>query len=213
MSDKKIIIIALILAALLIGGGWYFAKYRAPSATISQLQSSASPSPQALEPGISFGNPEAPVVIEEYTNFLCPACSHFATDTFLNIKDDYIKNGKVKIVFFIFPPLELGRAALCAQEQDKFVEYHDYVFSHQSQITEEKILKEFALNAGLNEQQFNACYDAQKYQDKVERWFNEGQARGVDATPTFFINNQKFIGAQPYEEFKKIIEEKLNQAL
>lgn len=210
MTDKKIIIAALILAILVIGGGWYYSTHNPQPASISQQ--SPTPLAAATEPGINFGDPQAPVTMEIYTNFLCPACARFASESFGKIKDDYIAKGKVKVVFYIFPPLELSKAALCAEEQEKYIEYHDYVFSHQTQITDEAILKDFAVNAGLDGQKFNACYDAlDKYADKIQKWLNEGQARGVEATPTFFINGQKFIGAQPYAEFKKIIDEKLNQ--
>jgi len=207
MTDKKIIFIAILLAILVIGGGWYYAKNQPQEAAISQPQGSGAPT----ESGISFGNPNAPVVMEEYTNFLCPACARFATETFGQIKDNYIASGKVRMVFYIFPPLELSRAALCSEEQGKFLEYHDYVFAHQSQITDENVLKDFAVNAGLDGQKFSTCYASDKYKDKIQKWLDEGQARGVDSTPTFFINGQKFIGAQPYSEFQKLIDEKLNQ--
>jgi len=209
MNDKKIIFFAIILALLVIGGGWYYAKTRPNQAAISQPQTSSSP--VATEPGISFGNPNAPVVMEEYTNFLCPACARFANETFNQIKDTYIATGKVRMVFYIFPPLETAKAGLCANEQGKFIDYHEYVFAHQSQITAESILKDFAVNAGLDGQKFEACYVQDTYKDKIQKWVDEGQARGVDSTPTFFINGQKFIGAQAYSEFQKIIDQKLNQ--
>ncbi|TSC53409.1 MAG: DSBA oxidoreductase [Parcubacteria group bacterium LiPW_39] len=212
MSDKKIIVAALILAALLAGGGWYYSKHQVPSAAILPT-GTASPETVASEPGIIIGNPDAPVVMEEYTNFLCPACGNFASGTLERIKEEYIKTGKVKLIVYIYPPQELSKAALCAQEQNKFMEYHNYLFTHQGQISSEKDLKDLAANAGLDTQKFDACFDAlNKYQDKIQKWYDEGEARGVDATPTFFINGQKFIGAQPFEDFQKIIEGKLNQA-
>lgn len=211
MTDKKIIIFALVLSVLLVGGSWYYSK-QAPGASISGAFSSPGLSAAVSEAGILVGNPAAPVTIEEYTNFICPACGRFANTAFGQIKDDYIKIGKVKMVIYIFPPYELGRAALCSQEQNKFTEYHDYLFVHQDQITKDDDLKNMAVNAGLDSQKFNACYDSEKYKDIVAKWSEQGISRGVDATPTFFINGQKLIGAQPYDDFKKIIDQKLNQA-
>ena len=208
MSDKKIIVVAIILSVLVIGGGWYYSKNSPQQAAISQPQKTVA---VISEAGISFGDPNAPVTIEEYTNFLCPACARFATETFGKIKDAYVATGKVKFVFFIYPPFELGKATLCAQEQNKFIEYHDYLFNHQGQITGEDILKDFATNVGMDLTKFNECYASGKYDGKLQKWLDEGQAREVDATPTFFISGQKFIGAQPYEEFQKIIDQKLNQ--
>ncbi|PIV38407.1 MAG: hypothetical protein COS30_02275 [Candidatus Portnoybacteria bacterium CG02_land_8_20_14_3_00_45_8] len=210
MSDKKIIIAAVILSLILAGGGWYYSKHRPPSAAIVN-QADNTKNSAVSQPGISLGNPAAPVVIEEYTNFLCPACASFAMVTFDQINDNYVKSGKVKFVFYIFPPLELGRAAICAQEQNKFIEYHTYLFEHQGQITEEKNLRDFAINIGIDGTKFDSCYAAQATIDKSTAWTNEGSSRGVDSTPTFFINGQKLIGAQPYEDFKKVIDEKLNQ--
>lgn len=211
MSDKKIIIVAVILSLLLVGGGWYYSKYRPPSAAIvNQTNTQAKDLPTGTA-GISLGNPAAPVVIEEYTNFLCPACASFALVTFDQINENYVKSGKVRFVFYVFPPLELGRAAICAQEQNKFIEYHEYLFEHQGQITKEKDLRDFAINVGIDGTKFDNCYAAQATKDKTTAWMNEGSKRGVDSTPTFFINGQKLIGAQPYEDFKKIIDEKINQ--
>jgi len=212
MSNKKPIIIAVILSLIIIAAGWYYSTHKNPNNTPNPQQSaSASPLANATEQGISYGNPDAPVTVEEYTNFLCPACASFAADTFLKIKDAYIATGKVRFIFYIFPPFELSQAALCAVEQNKFIEYHDYVFSHQTQISGEQELKDFAVNVGMDSQKFNDCYASDKYQDKVQKWLDEGQARGVEVTPTFFVNGQKFVGAQPYAEFQKLIDQKLNQ--
>ena len=209
MSDKKIIITAIILSLALIGGGWYYSKNHPPTAAIVN-----SPKTNQLPvsvAGISLGNPAAPVVIEEYTNFLCPACASFALVTFDQIKEDYIKPGRVKFIFYIFPPLELAQAAICAEEQGKFAEYHAYVFEHQTQITKEGDLKDFAVNVGIDGTQFAACYAKEEIKTKAAKWTEEGNKREIDSTPTFFINGQKLVGAQPYSDFKKIIDEKLNQ--
>ncbi|MDD2753033.1 MAG: DsbA family protein [Candidatus Portnoybacteria bacterium] len=207
MSDKKIITIAIILAALLIGGGWYYSK-QAPVARVSQPVISPT---GAFESGILIGDSSAPVTMEEYTSFICPACARFASGALEQIKEEYVKTGKVKIIIYVLPPYELGRAALCGQEQNKFVVYHDYLFSHQDQISNEGDLKNMAVNAGLDSQKFNACFDANKDEGKLAKWYEEGSGRGVDSTPTFFINGQKLIGALPFDDFKKVIDQKLEQ--
>lgn len=210
MSDKKIIIAAVVLSLLLIGGGWYYSKNRPPSAAIVNPPKTSESS--VSEAGISLGNPAAPVVIEEYTNFLCPACASFALVTFDQIKEDYVKSGQVKFVFYIFPPLELAQAAICAEEQGMFAEYHTYLFEHQGQITKEGDLKDFAVNVGMDGNRFTTCYASEQTKAKATKWTEEGNKREVDSTPTFFINGQKLVGAQPYSDFKKLIDEKLNQS-
>ena len=203
MSDKKLMIFSLTLAFLLIFGGWYYSKNSPKQAAILPTTTD-----QAIK-GIVIGSPDAPVTMEEYTEFLCPACGRFATQTLPQIKEEYVKTGKVKLILYVFPPFELGNAALCANEQGKFSEFHDYIFLHQQEIASEEDIKNYAINSGLNAQEFNACYAQDKYKDKLNKWYSEGGKRGVTATPTFFINGQQFIGAYPYADFKKIIDEKL----
>lgn len=211
MSDKKIIIIALILAVLVIGGGWYYSQHGSQKAAISSPQQSSSQTPKATEPGVSYGDPNAPVVIEEYASFLCSACANFDQQTFPSIKNNYVATGKVRFVFYNLAPNETAKAGLCADEQNKFIEYADYTYSHQTQIAGESDLQTFATNIGLDMEKFNACYSSTKYDAKIDKWSSDAQARGVEYTPTFFINGQKFVGAQPYSEFQKLIDQKLNQ--
>lgn len=206
MSDKKLIIFSIAFAALLIFGGWYYSKNGSRQAAILPLTTDQT---TITEKGIVIGNPDAPVTMEEYTEFLCPACGRFANQTLPQIKEEYVKTGKVKLVLYVFPPFELGNAALCANEQGKFSEFHDYIFLHQQEITNEEDIKNYAINSGLSAPEFNACYAQDKFKDKLTKWYNEGGKRGVTATPTFFINGQQFVGAYPFADFKKIIDEKL----
>jgi len=211
MSDKKIIVTALILSVLLIGAGWYYSKYGVSPAAISNPKT--TPTPEAkVSAGIPYGNPDAPVVIEEYSSFLCGACVNFHSQTFGQIENDYIKTGKVKFVFYSFPPYELGAAAFCAQAQGKYNDYSDYLYSHNQNIKAAQDLIDFAVNAGLNQETFKQCFDSKEAKDAAQNWTAEGEKRGVEATPTFFINGQKLVGAQPYADFQKIIDEQLNKA-
>ena len=73
-------------------------------------------------------------------------------------------------------------------------------------------LTNFAINAGLDGSAFSACYSSGKYNDRVQQWIDAGTARKVEGTPTFFINGQQIIGAVPYEDIQKVIEEKLSAA-
>jgi len=204
MSNKKIIIIAIFFSVFLIFSGWYYSFYH-------QKQNKSKNNPEITEPGVVLGNPSAPVVIEEYTNLLCEACAYFQKNAFLQIYENYIKTGKVKLEVYVTLPYETGKAALCALEQNKFFDYIDYALDHQLQIKGEQDLKDFAVNIGLNEQKFNECYSDKRVNQRLEKWNEEREKRGVNSTPTFFINGQKLIGAQPFKEFQKIIEEKLKE--
>jgi len=163
-----------------------------------------------------LGNKNAQVTLIEFSDYECPFCKRHFDQVYPSLKKDYIDTGKVKMVIYVNPPIEMTKAALCAQEQNKFIEFHDYTFAHQKEITQEADIKIFANNAGLDSTKFDVCYASDKYNalagngNQPGKWYQEGVARGVDATPTFFVNGQKFVGAYPYSEFQKIIDEKLN---
>ncbi len=201
MSNKKIIFIAVFLAVLAIGVGWFWSRQNLVSVVPGPVPSQSA--------RIIFGDKNAPVLIEEYTNFLCSACANFAQNVLPKIEANYVKTGKAKIVFYVLGPQELGQAAYCADKAGKFTEYHDYLFAHQSEITSEQAVLDAAVSAGLEAASFNNCYNSQGAKDIAQAWAAQAQDKGVSATPTFFINGEKIEGVQPYDDFAKVIEQKL----
>lgn len=84
----------------------------------------------------ALGNPQAPITIIMYEDFQCPYCGRFFQDSEKSIRDSYVKDGTVKFIYRDFPFLgpesyKSAEAASCANEQGKFWEYHDYLYSHQ----------------------------------------------------------------------------------
>lgn len=165
-----------------------------------------------------LGNPSAPVTIVEFSDFQCPFCGRFFQSVEPQILEKYVKTGKVKFVYrdFAFLGEEsewAGIAAECANEQGKFWQYHDYLFSHQQGENggafSKANLKRFAQTLGLDAGAFNSCFDSEKYRDEVLKDTSDGRALGVSGTPTNFINGRAVVGALPFEEFAKTIEEEL----
>ena len=161
-----------------------------------------------------MGDEDAPVTIVEFSDFQCPFCKK-ANDEALNlVKEDYVKTGKVKLVFRDFPlefhpEAELAAlAAECADEQGKFWEYHDVLFANQDSLGDAKY-KAWAEELGLDTEQFNDCYKSLKYLDDVRGDMADGQKYGVSGTPAFFVNGRLISGAQPYSVFKQEIENAL----
>ena len=158
-----------------------------------------------------LGDPNAPITIIEFSDFQCPFCGRFYSQTELQLIDDYVKTGKVRIIYRDFPlsfhpeaePAAL--AAECANEQGKFWEFHDKVFVDQDSMSIAQY-KKWAQELGLNTGQFNSCLDSKKYLAEVQKDFSDGAAAGVSGTPTFFINGQNIVGAQPYAAFKSLID-------
>jgi protein-disulfide isomerase len=166
-----------------------------------------------------MGDPNAPITIVEFSDYQCPFCLRHFQQTMPQLKKEYIDTGKVRYVFKDFPlsfhqqAVPASLAAECAGEQGKYWEMHDKLFESRDEWNEnpevDEIMKRLAQEIGLDMDQFNACYDSQKYYDEIMADMQEGIAAGVQGTPAFFINGQFLSGAQPYEVFKQILDQML----
>lgn len=164
------------------------------------------------------GNPDAKVTVTEFADFQCPFCGRFHSDTYPQIVKDYVDTGKVKFVYKQLAILgkestDAAIASLCAKEQDKFWEYHDYLYDHQSGENQgafsSENLKKFAVEVGLNSTQFNSCLDSQKYSAQVQADVAEASRIGFNSTPSVAVGSTPIVGAQPYAQFKTAIEAEL----
>jgi len=164
------------------------------------------------------GDKNAPVTIIEFTDYQCPYCAKYVTETYPKIIENYVETGKVRYVLRDFPlgghPEAAGaaNAAECLREQggdDMYWEYHDILFANQTDLSPEK-LKEYAADFDVDQDQFASCVDEEKYKDEVAADFQAGVESGVRGTPAFFVNGLPLSGAQPYENFEKAIEQALS---
>lgn len=161
------------------------------------------------------GDPNAPVTIIEFGDFQCPYCGRFAATTEAQIEEQYIQSGKARFGYWNFAFLGsesnwAAEAAECAADQDKFWEYHDILYSSQSgenqgTFNKDK-LKKFADDLGLDTSVFNECFDSGKYSELIQEDSNTASSIGVRSTPTFLINGQPMVGAQPFEIFQQTID-------
>ena len=193
------------------------------------------PTKQAAEPiKISadndpiIGDPNAPITIIEFSDFQCPFCARFNSQTLPAILDEYIEQGKVKLVFRDFPiqsihpnALPASVAAECANEQGKFKEMHDKLFGYQNQwnkvetIDAISLFNQYAIEMDLDQEIFDSCLSNGKYIDEIKKDLEDGRDYGVSGTPGFFIGNDKIgyvelKGAQPFDSFKKVIDAQLD---
>jgi protein-disulfide isomerase len=159
------------------------------------------------------GPANAPIELVEFSDFQCPFC-YRAHPTVKQVMDTY--SGKVRFVYRNYPlpnhpnARPAAEAAQCANEQGQFWPYHDRLFADQSKLSDAD-LKASAAALGLDAGRFNACVDSHKYQARVEADTKAGNDAGVNGTPAFFINGRLLSGAQPFDEFKKIIDEELTR--
>jgi protein-disulfide isomerase len=158
-----------------------------------------------------MGPASAPVTLVAFSDFQCPFCSR-AVPTLKEIEDQY--KGKLKVAFKQMPlPFHdkahlAAEAALAANEQGKFWQYHDKLFANQ-QALDRPSLEKYAEELGLNMTKFKSALDSGKFKDKVDSDAKEGAAVGATGTPTFFINGTKLVGAQPADAFKTLIDKEL----
>ena len=101
-----------------------------------------------------------------------------------------------------------AEASVCAAQQEKFWPYHDRLFSSAGKLSESD-LKKYAADLGLDATAFNTCVDGHKGEKDVETDIAAANAIGVNGTPAFFVNGRALNGAQPFEVFKRVIDEEL----
>lgn len=171
----------------------------------------------------TLGNKNAKVTIIEFSDFQCPFCKQFFDSTFPQLKKEYIDTGKVQFAFRHLPldihpnAPKAGEAAECANDQQKFWEYHDELFKQfDSWVNEptdsvQNKFTDFAGGLGINTQEFSTCLTSGKYAQKVNDDMTVAQNAGATGTPTFFINGQMLVGAFPYETFKTLLDQELNK--
>ena len=181
----------------------------------SQPSTPSAPIDASVDDDPSLGKEDAPVTIVEFSDFQCPFCGRFEKDTFGKIKEEYIDTGKVKLVFRDFPLTSIhpyaqkaAEASECADEQGKFWKYHDKLFENQEALTVDD-LKKYADDLNLNNDKFEKCLDNGDMEKEVQNDIDDGTKYSVTGTPAFFINGVILEGAQPFENFKKIIDEEL----
>ena len=140
------------------------------------------------------GNPEASVVLVEYSDFQCPACGA-SQIVVKEILDKY--NDKVKLEFHHFPltsihkfAYQAAEAAECAGDQKKFWEYHDLLYSHQNNL-QAADLKNYAAEVSVNVELWEDCLSTQAKKYAIEKDLNVAKVQGLNSTPTFFLNGQK----------------------
>lgn len=173
------------------------------------------------DPVFVIGDKNAKVTMVEFTDYQCPFCEQFYTQSQKQLIDDYVKTGKMKIVLrdqpLPFHPNAASAAQLvrCAVDQGKGLEMHDQLFTNQAvwaPLTGDALFAkytELAKSAGANADKAVACVKADTYKKALEADAALGTRVGAGGTPTFFIEGEPLVGAQPVASFKAKIDEKL----
>lgn len=183
----------------------------------------------------SMGDPNAPIRIEEFSDFQCPYCERFHEQTEPLLRQYYIDTGKVLFVYRSFgnnissgvgttESEDSAEAAYCAGEQNKFWELHALIFANVlgenvGSFTERRLKAIAEKVDGLDMDQFNSCLESGKFEDRVQQDFEDAQAADINGTPAFLITyevngetkTRMLAGAQPFSAFQQEIEAALNE--
>ena len=223
-KDQLNIAMAVIVAGVIIAGALLLRGKEPPKPTVATETPNTDLSGFQIKANDHvLGNPNAKVVMIEYADYQCPFCGKFFTETLGSIKQNYVDTGKVEFVYRDFAFLgsesvKAVEATECANDQGKYWEYHDYLFTHQNGENEggfaDKNLKSFAKTLGLNTNEFNSCLDSGKYTQAVKNSNIGASANGVNTTPwSFIVKDGKVVdevkGAYPLS----IVTTKLESAL
>lgn len=167
------------------------------------------------------GSNSAKINLVEFGDYQCPFCKRFFDQTEPQMMEEYVNSGKTRFYFLDVSivgsdSIILGQGSWCADEQGKYWEYHDVMYSNQGAEnsgwgTPENVKSLASKIDGLDTSQFNECLDSKKYEIRSSQLTDFSEQIGLTGTPTMFVGNSKLgytkiTGAQPYSVFKQVIE-------
>ncbi len=160
----------------------------------------------------SLGPANAPITLVEFADFQCPFCRQWEQQTYKPLLDAY--PGKIRIVYRDFPLTQIhpnampaALAAQCANDQGKFWDFHDKLFS--SENLGDDVYKQYAQDLGLDMTKFNECVQTQQHVKDIQADMDFATRLGISSTPTFFINGLAIVGAEPLSAFTSVIDKEL----
>jgi len=179
----------------------------------------AMPYTADLTDGDVVGSPDAPVVIELYSDFQCPACKQFVTNQLAGLVNDYAKPGILRIEARDIVILDAGgseeslRLAVggaCAAEQDRYWQYHDIVFYNQGRENrgdhDAAFIASVADAAGVDRAAWDACIARDDVAAAIRNQTSNALSSGIGSTPTLIVNGEKIVGVPQYADLVAKIE-------
>jgi protein-disulfide isomerase len=210
----------LASAAVLIAGlAFTFSPAaRAEDAKPAAPAEAAKPAAESPLPDMMIGKKDAPITIIEYSSLTCPHCAHFHRDVFPKLRSKYIDTGKVRYIYREFPlnePALAGAVIARCLEPGRYFAFTKLLFAKQADwaFKDDALtpLKALAKQAGLPEKDFNDCIDNEALQKKILAIRDEGSKKGVNATPSFFINGMILKGAPTLEALEEAMKPYLSE--
>ena len=213
-------VVLVTVAAIAIGLGIVIVANRPAAAPPGELLAPPTSYSADLVDGDALGSSSAPVVMELYADFQCPACKLFVTTELPRLWTDFIEPGKLRIeardLAFLGTgnpdeSLELAAGAACAAEQDRYWQFHDYVFWNQGRENRGDHSPEFITRvadaAGVDLTAWQACFARDDVRATIRQDTTAAQGKGVTSTPTIVINGETKAGVPDYDTLAARIRE------
>lgn len=225
-SNKALVITGIVIAVFVValitnGFGLFNGKNNNPTPSFVALSIGESP---------VLGDINAPITVYEFSDFSCPYCGAAAgynqpimeqlksrnpswEPAIPKLKETYVKEGKVKIVFKYAQGHGTGRPAhivgLCLNEQNLFWEFHDKAFANQADVNNINKMKDLAKELGANTSLLEQCISSNKYNDVLNNDDAMASSNGVTGTPSFLINGKLVEGAVSWQDMDARIKKEL----
>lgn len=205
---RAIVLVVAVLA--LLGLGWIFLGPKG-KAGLDPAQGAR----------FALGPEDVPVVVVDFSNYLCPHCQNHALNVLPRLKAEYMDTGKVRYLFRDFPfpgqahVIRASEAAACAADQGRYYEYHEVLFRAASSWGNlqgsvlDRYLADLAGQMGLDENAFSQCLSSNKHREGVLADQKLATDLGLTGTPTFFIAREKHTGFLSYEEWRNLLDKAL----
>jgi len=197
-QQRVIIIIMVVVGALLLATALIYPSLK-PVGPVTGV------TPRVFNSQVNMntvGNPDAPVKVDVWEDFQCPACKSYSEQIEPQVIANYVDSGKVFYTFHHYPFIDsqvttkesnqAANASMCAGAQNRFWDYHDILFvnwdgENQGSFSDKRLVA-FAESMGLDMKEFNSCFDQNQYKADIDKDFNDGKNQGVSGTPSVFVN-------------------------
>lgn len=210
-------LVAITLGALALGviAVVVYVLAQPPAGPITDdVRTPLVPAPYELADGRALGAADAPVTVEVWSDFQCPACRRFAEEIEPSLVDEYVRDGQVRLVYrdlaFLGPEsIDAAIAGRCAEQQGRFWQMHDFMFANQSGENRGAFapvrLEQIAQSAGLDLDTYRTCRADQSVRGAVTAETAQGGAAGVNATPTISVDG-RLLQIGSYADLRNAVE-------
>ncbi len=202
----------------LAGGGWIWsALNRGGPKMFAEPVPAGEAAAAAGFAGYMLGSDSAPVEVNEYADFQCPACARFWLLAFRDAEERLIRTGRVRWRFHDRPldgshafARMAAHAAACADEQGRFWPMHDELFANQAawsaERNPERTFRQYAERIGLDLKAYDGCMSTGRYRARIQAEAEAADNLGITSTPTFVIGRMRISGALAYDQLKSLID-------